>query len=987
MSRLPSGCILSLTSAVCLAAACATPARAADDWDDLAVIQINREPQRSTFVKYPTAEKAREGGINRAQSPWYRSLNGMWKFHFVEKPADRPATFYETNFDDSQWASITVPSNWQMQGYDIPIYTNVTYPFPKNPPHAPRNFNPVGSFRRHFELPVDWQGKSVYIHFDGVEAAFYVWVNGQLAGYSEDSRLGGEFNITKFVQPGDNQIAVEVYRWCDGSYLEDQDFWRLSGIFRDVYLRSEGQLTIDDLHVQAPLDDQYKNGKLKITARLANHSGQVASATINAELVAPNGTEAGKKLTQAAELKADGATEIVLTADVESPRQWSAEMPNLYTLIVELRGADGRLVEAVPLCIGFRTTEIKNGLLLVNGAPIKIKGTNRHEHHPERGHYLTREDMLQDIILMKRNNINAVRTCHYPDAPEWYNLCDEYGIYLWDEANIESHGMGYGPESLAKQPEWTEAHLARVSRMAERDKNHPSIIVWSMGNEAGDGVCFNACADWLRTHHPDRPIHYERARDNNERNTDIHSWMYSRPAEVARYVARPESRPYILCEYAHAMGNSSGNLKEYWEVFNANDQAQGAFVWDWRDQGLLQHAPETYLGKTVPPANVGESFFAYGGYFERARNLHNDDNFCMNGLVSADDIPHPGLAALKKEIQNVHVEAVDLDARKFTLKNRNYFRSLAGYVKGHWTLLKNGVAIAAGPIKLDGAGDDDTLDVAPGESKVFYAAFDSNLLEPPSEYVFDCRFTLVNDEPWAPAGHEVAWDQFVLPVCNCNGPGEEPLPPEKNLPLTVDQNGDHVNVSGRDFAVTIDKKSGGVASYKWRGQELLAAASQPDFWRVHTDNDDGNRLPTNSRVWRNTGKNFRVESVDVLELQNQAVPSATIRVAGVLPDVNSAPYRLSYDVDATGLVTIDVVYEAREAPPDDDANGEAASAAGAAAPNKATGAAPSAAAAKAAAAGAAGAARAASRCCPASARSGRCPASLARSPGMVAAPK
>lgn len=894
---------------------------AVEEWDDLAVLHVNTEPPRATMVKYPSAALAQQGGLRWQDSPQYRSLNGTWKFQGSDNPASRPAKFFETKFDDSAWRTIPVPSSWQMQGFDFPIYTNIKYPFPKNPPRAPREFNPVGSYRRHFELPKDWDGKEVYLHFAGVESAFYVWVNGEKVGYSEDSRTPAEFNVTKLVHSGDNQVAVEVYRWSNGSYLEDQDFWRMSGIFRDVYLRCEGPVAIDDLHVQSPLDAQYRDGKLQVHGRVVNHGDKEAKVTLVAQLSDRDRNAVVQDLQKAASIDSGKTADIDLAADVKAPLQWSAEVPNLYQLTVELKDEKGNVVEVVPLRVGFRTTEIKNGVFLVNGKAIKFKGTNRHEHHPERGKYLTREDMLRDLVQIKRHNINAVRTSHYPNSPEWYDLCDEYGIYLWDEANIESHDMGYGPESLAKQPEWKEAHLDRVQRMVGRDKNHPSIIVWSMGNEAGDGVCFDACADWLRANAPDRPIHYERARENGTRNTDIVSWMYARPNEVADYVKKHQPKPFILCEYAHSMGNSDGNLKEYWDIFYHNEQAQGGFIWDWRDQGLAQPVPATYKGKAVPPENVGTLLYAYGGW-GKGEKLHNDDNFCCNGLVSAICEPHPGLLALKKEMQEIHVDPVDLAQAHFRLTNRFYFRSLKDYARGTWRLLADGRPVATGEIHLDGA-EDDSLNVGPGETKEFTVPLDAALVASPREYILDFRFSLSDSTLWAQAGHELAWEQFVLPAKDgansaAAAAGRAAHAPIVNqstgdLPLSVDDSDKQVSVSGREFSVAIDKTSGRISSYKWRGVELLDKPTEPDFWRAHTDNDDGNHLPDKSAVWRDAGRNWKVAKVDVDASGPKDSPkSVTVRANGELPDVNNAPLTATYTIDPYGAVIVDVSYQARE---------------------------------------------------------------------------
>ncbi len=898
----------------------------AEEWDDLSVLQINRQPPRATIVKYLSASLAQSGGLRWEHSPWYQSLNGTWQFAFSKNPAARPADFYRVSFDDSKWSTIPVPSNWQLQGYDVPIYTNIEYPFPRNPPHSPREFNPVGSYRRHFKLPESWSGRTIFVHFDGVDSAFYLWVNGQRVGYSQGSRTPAEFEITKYLKPGDNQIAVEVYRWCDGSYLEDQDMWRLSGIYRDVYLRCEGPLAIDDLTVQSPLDAEYRDGTLRIAVRVKNRAKEESKISVVATLSNPNGNAIGSELTKSASIAAEATSEIELSRKVSSPLAWSAEQPNLYQLLIELKNSDGQVIEAVPLRVGFRTTEIKNGLLLINGKPIKIKGTNRHEHHPERGHYVTHDDMVRDIEMMKRFNINAVRTSHYPDAPEWYDLCDKYGIYLWDEANIESHGMGYEAESLAKRPEWAEAHLDRVRRMVGRDQNHPSIVVWSMGNEAGDGVCFDKCADWLRKNHPDRPIHYERARENGTRNTDIVSWMYSRPDEVARYVRKHEAKPMILCEYAHSMGNSDGNLKEYWDLFNNHDQAQGGFIWDWRDQGIAEIVPITYKKKSVPPQNVGQTLFAYGGWGAGA-NFHTDGNFCMNGLVSPDCIPHPGLFALKKELQNISVEPVDLQKRRFRILNRFYFQGLNDYVQAHWRLLQDGVPVENGEIPLDGVADQN-LKIGPRESKEFTVPVDSGLLNQPHEYILDFHFTLAKSASWAPAGHELAWDQFDLSprsatkkstsISHDQAAVEHVNPQSIRLPLAVSESDKRIEMTGRNFLVTIDKSNGGISSYFWRGTELLAAPSRPDFWRAYTDNDKGNHLPDRSAVCKHAGNNWKVLSVNLDTSNQKESTSVNVCVSGELPALNHAPYNVSYAVDATGCVTVDIDYKARKVAPSDE---------------------------------------------------------------------
>lgn len=887
----------------------------AEEWDDLSVYQLNREAPRATVVKYPTAEAAERGGIHWAESPWYQSLNGQWKFHVSPNPASRPADFFKPDFDASQWKTIPVPSNWELHGFDTPVFTNIDYPFPKRPPHAPHEVNPVGSYRRQFEVPADWKDKRVLIHFDGVDSAFYVWINGKRIGYSEDSRAAAEFDITDALQDGENLLAVEVYRFCDGSYLEDQDFWRLSGIYRNVYLRAEPQVAIADLHVKATLDDEYRDGRLTVQAKIENRSGDDAPVNLAIKLQSPGGEEVISKRSKAAENDEDGV--VTLEVDVDAPRQWTAETPHLYQLLATLSDADGNVIEAIPLRVGFRRVEIKDGMFLINGKPILFKGTNRHEHHPVRGHYITRDDMIRDIKLMKQHNINAVRTCHYPDVPEWYDLCDEYGLYVWDEANIESHGMGYGRESLAKRPEWTESHLHRIQNMAERDKNHPCIVAWSMGNEAGDGVCFDRCADWLREHHPERPVHYERAREKDNRNTDIVSWMYARPWEIADYVKQPQKRPFIICEYSHAMGNSNGNLKEYWDIFYADNQAQGGFIWDWRDQGLQAVVPDEYRGERIYGRYRGRPCYVGGDWFEDER-YHTDRTPVNDGLLSAGGYPHPGLVALKKEMQNVLVEAVDLDKLRFRLANRFYFQSLKDACQGTWRLLEDGRPIAGGRLALDGAKGGE-LDVPSQESREFTVSLEGVPREAGREYVLDLRFTLSAATPWAAAGHEIAWEQFELPGKDYNDDNKTDAtsPVNEPLPLVVNQEDEFIQVKGRDFVAKFDKELGALCGYAWRGTELLAAPTEPDFWRAPVDNDRGAKFPEKLAVWRGAGQKLKIETAEVEVDGDEGAKRAAIRFKGRLTSVGDAAYAVCYIVDGSGAITVTVDYapKSRDAAP------------------------------------------------------------------------
>ncbi len=573
---------------------------ASRDWEDPQVIGINKEAPHCTLMTYSDMDVARKA--NRADSVWYKSLNGSWKFHWVNRFEKRPRDFYTPQFNDSAWDQIPVPSNWQMHGYGTPIYTNITYPFAKDPPYVtetpPSNYttyqdrSPVGSYRYAFTIPAQWSGREIFLHFDGVDSAFYLWINGEKVGYSQGSRTPAEFHITKYLKPGNNILAAEVFRFSDGSYLEDQDFWRLSGIYRDVYLYAVPPLHIRDFFVKTELDDRYRDAVLRVETIVKNYDAKTArDFTLQGTLYDPKGTKIVevKSKDSPEPVSASAAQEYVLEAKVTNPNKWSAETPYLYTLVLTLADRAGRVTEAVSCNVGFRRIEIKGGQLLVNGQPIYIKGADRHEHDPETGHTVSVESMIRDITLMKQFNVNAVRTSHYPNNPRWYDLCDRYGLYVIDEANIESHGMGYGRDTLARVPEWKKAHLDRTIRMVERDKNHPSIILWSLGNEAGDGSNFTATSNWIRQRDPSRPVHYERA--GTGPNTDVVCWMYPSIQSLINYAKSHPAKPLIMCEYAHAMGNSVGNLQDYWDAIETYPALQGGSIWDWVDQGLYKDVP------------------------------------------------------------------------------------------------------------------------------------------------------------------------------------------------------------------------------------------------------------------------------------------------------------------------------------------------------------------------------------------------------------
>ncbi|MCJ7776695.1 MAG: hypothetical protein MUP16_00025, partial [Sedimentisphaerales bacterium] len=613
---------LRLITSIILVLACLSKGQAANpnephpDWDNSQMVGQNRLPPHATMMIYPNVETAKKVGAtatleDRSKSPWFALLNGDWKFLWSPGKEERPTDFFKTNFDDSSWKTIPVPSNMEIQGYGIPIYKNVTYPWLKEgerpgPPYIPNFNNHVGSYRRAFDIPRDWDGRPAYpearpsgrpaypearpsgrrIHivFDGVNSFFYLWINGQYIGMSKDSRTVAEFDITSAVKPGKNQIAVQVFRWNDGSWLEDQDFWRLSGIYRDVYLWSLPLLHIQDFEVTTDLDGLYHDAQIKVAAKLSNRSDKPAAVTLQADLINPSGvtilsTTIQKSLDAWQEISVDASSQVA------NPLKWTAETPNLYRLLLTLKDKNGKVVEVIPVNVGFRKVEIKDGNLLVNGQRIFIKGTNRHEHHPVRGQYILPEDMIEDICLMKQNNINSVRTSHYPNTPAWYDLCDRYGIYLVDEANIECHGY----QRLTNDPNWQAAYMDRTIRMLERDKNHASIIIWSVGNENGWGRNLEATSTWMRQRDPGRPVISCEA--GQRPATDIVCPMYSPPRVLGEYSSKPQTRPFILIEYTHAMGNSNGDVWSYWNQIYSKPYLQGAWVWDWVDQAFRQPIP------------------------------------------------------------------------------------------------------------------------------------------------------------------------------------------------------------------------------------------------------------------------------------------------------------------------------------------------------------------------------------------------------------
>ena len=864
------------------------------DWEDPTVIGLNKEPGHCTLMPYADVASALE--CRRETSTFYRSLNGKWRFNWVSKPADRPMDFYKPDHDVSGWDEIPVPSNWQMHGYGRPIYLNMTYPFPANPPYIPHDYNPVGSYRREFTVPDAWDGHEVFLHFDGVKSAFYLWINGALVGYSQGSMTPAEFNVTRFLKPGKNVVAAEVYRWSDGSYLEDQDMWRLSGIYRNVYLFATPKVHIRDFAVRATLDDLCRDGVLMIRPKLATY-GDVDSNrwTVQAQLyddrnervlAQPLSIEAGRILRERYPQR-DNVPFALLEAKISNPRKWSAETPHLYTLVLTLNDAEGNVVEAESCRVGFRRVEIVDGQLLVNGQSIKLFGVNRHEHDPDHGRAIPLGRMIQDIKLLKQSNINAVRTSHYPDDPRWYELCDQYGIYLIDETNLETHGQG---GLLTNIPTWHSAFVDRAVRMVERDKNHPSVIIWSLGNESGCGPNHAAMAAWIHDYDPTRPVHYEGAvgRPKDPYYVDMMSRMYARIPQIVRMATDPvDNRPMVLCEYAHAMGNSVGNLKEYWDAIRGHRRLIGGFIWDWADQGLRKYTDD------------GQMFWAYGGDYG---DNPNDGNFCCNGLVQPDRKPNPSLAEVKKVYQRIHVTPVDPLNGVFSVANEYDFITL-DFAAIAWELTCDGNVLQAGKLP--------PVTVAPKAERQITIPLAP--VQPPAgaECWLKISFTLANGSSWGPRGHVVAWDQF--PLAFDTSPAvvaDLRLMPEVELI----QQDDAYTVTNGDFKVTIGNRSGAIESLVFGGTELMAAPLVPNFWRPPIDNDNGNQMPRRLDAWRRAGAQRTVDSVRARQIAPQVV---RIDVEVKLPVGTETKLLTTYDIYGSGDIAVEVsLYPSGDDAPD-----------------------------------------------------------------------
>lgn len=886
---------------------------AANDWENPAVIGINKLPARVTSYSYDNVEQALKR--ERAESMLI-SLNGEWKFNFVDDSNDRPLDFFKATFNSTKWKPIEVPSNWELKGYGMPIYTNSLYPFFKDgatdedsikPPYITRE-NPVGSYLKEFNLPANWQDQQIILHFGGVSSAFYVWVNGKKVGYAQGSRLPAEFDVTNFVNSGKNSIAVQVFRWSDGSYLEDQDHWRLSGIHREVLLMAQPKIAINDFHIKTKLSNNYQQASLQVRPELAfKNRTDLKGYKIKGQLYDASGEEILKKpmsvdATTVARMihpQRDAFQFGLMSADIKNPSLWTSETPTLYTLVLSLINDNGELVETRSNRVGFRDVKINDkGQLLINGKSIKIIGANRHDHDALAGKALTRQNLLDDVLLLKQFNFNSVRTSHYPNDPYFYELCDEYGLYVMDEANVESHGVG---GLISNLPEWSNAMLQRGIQMVERDKNHPSIISWSLGNESGKGPNHAAMAAWIKDlddtrfihsegsqgdpSHPDyvsltgrfitkeqvKQLHTPQANPTDEYYVDVISRMYPSLEELKGLADSPYiKRPILMCEYAHAMGNSLGNLTEYWDMIHSHDNLIGGYIWDWIDQGL-----ET-------KNDQGVTYLAYGGDFG---DTPNSSNFSLNGLIDSYRQPTPKLWEAKYVFQPAKFTAVNIKKGIINIKNRFHFNNLNEYQLA-WRLIEDANVIQSGTLQ--------SLDIAANEYGQITIPFNKPKIKKGARYFIELSLRTIKPEKWADAGFELAKHQFELPISQ-----PKPLTKATGTVSTTETDTD-ITIENALFKAIFNKKSGFLAHYSVANETLIETALTPNFWRPTTDNDISGWHPVEDKtIWKEASQLLDLTKFKVKATQQKV----TIKTKH--QHTKQIAVEIEYTIEANGNITVD----------------------------------------------------------------------------------
>ena len=842
-----------------------------DEWKNPEINAVNRAPMHTNYFAYSSSEEAAKA--DKENSSNFMTLNGIWKFNWVKNADARPTDFYRTDYNDKGWGQMKVPGVWEMNGYGDPIYVNVGYAwrsqYKNNPPYVPIENNHVGSYRKEIIIPAEWSGKEIFAHFGSVTSNMYLWVNGKYVGYSEDSKLEAEFNLTKYLKPGKNLIAFQVFRWCDGTYLEDQDFFRYSGVGRNCYLYSRNKKYIQDIRVTPDLDSNYTNGTLNVALNL-NGSG-----TVELNLTDPAG-----KSVATAQVNGNGQKSVVM--DVSNPEKWTAETPNLYTLTATLKNGSNTL-EVIPVKVGFRKIELKGGQILVNGQPVLFKGADRHEMDPDGGYVVSRERMLQDILRMKQLNINAVRTCHYPDDNLWYDLCDQYGIYVVAEANIESHGMGYGKETLAKNPSYKKAHMERNQRNVQRGYNHPSIIFWSLGNEAGYGPNFEQCYTWIKNEDKTRAVQYEQAGTNEF--TDIFCPMYYDYDACKKYSEGNIDKPLIQCEYAHAMGNSQGGSKEYWDLIRKYPKYQGGFIWDFVDQS------NHWKNKD------GIDIYGYGGDFNKYDA--SDNNFNDNGLISPDRRPNPHAHEVGYFYQSIWTTPGDLSKGEIKVYNENFFRDLSAYYM-EWQLLANGEVMQTGVVQ--------DLNVAPQQTATLKLNLNTEKICPCKELLLNVTYKLKAAETLMPAGSTVAYDQLTIRPYTAKAlelKNQKASNLDIVVPVIKDNDHNYLIVEGENFIIEFNKHNGYLSRYEADGMQLLNPGAQltPNFWRAPTDNDYGAGLQHRYAVWKNPG--LKLTSLKQSIENEQAIVQAEYEMKAV-----KGKLFLTYVINNEGAVKVTQKMEA-----------------------------------------------------------------------------
>ncbi|WP_286845771.1 MULTISPECIES: glycoside hydrolase family 2 TIM barrel-domain containing protein [unclassified Proteiniphilum] len=842
-------------------------------WQNPLINEINREPAHAHFVPYINEANAlfqqslhasKRFEINK-KGERRVSLNGIWKFFYSKNNDTAPTDFYKPEYNTKEWDNIKVPGSWELQGFDAPIYTDVDYPFPANPPYVPEDYNPVGAYVREFTIPQGWKGMNIFLDFEGVESAFYCWVNGELAGYSEDSRLPARFNITKLLKKGTNKLAIKVFRYSDGSYLEDQDYWKYSGIERDVYLYARPSIRVKDFILTAGLVNRYKDGEFNLDIKLNQPK---AGATVEVKVM-----DKDKVIYQHTKrIKSSSDTTLNARNLFPAVHPWSAETPYLYKLVVNTFDTNGEALESFVHPFGFRSVEMKNGMQLINGVSILFKGVNRHEHDKNNGRSITVESIIEDIRLMKQFNINAVRTSHYPNRYEWYSLCDEFGLYLIDEANIESHGMmNHKDKTLANNPDWEMPFMQRMSRMVLRDRNFTSIVTWSLGNESGYGKHLETIYDWTKATDPSRPVQYEGG--GYDSKSDIYCPMYARIWALQRHVNQRDSRPLILCEYAHAMGNSVGNLKDYWDLIYKYDQLQGGFIWDWVDA--------TFAIKDEKE----NSIWGYGGDMGFVE-VPNDSNFCANGLVAADRSLHPHIHEVKKVYQYIHFEPFPFTSDKIKITNRHDFINLDNYVL-RWNIEADGICIENGEMEFP--------DIAPRSFGLISLPIKSTQING-REYFLKLEAYTKEASLLIPKNHLSAMEQWAMPIINT----EVPVKEVKGV-LNSETTTDNFILNGLDFRIVFSKSTGEMTELTYNNKNIIKEGLRPNFWRPLTDNDVANGHLNRCATWRHAARDMQLKEINCTVDRDKKL--ATITVNYKMPEQEST-FQTTYLVRSDGAVKV-----------------------------------------------------------------------------------